>query len=278
VSPHHDGLSRSRHRGSRNFPCCGAAVLPYLTTLAIDPHKELHTPSCSAPNYFTSGLIGLTLEETMDPKNIPYSYSSLPPGHDSTRLLRLMPNKDETAVIKCQLFDYTLESGKQTHLYEALSYVWGDPNKTVPIFVGEHCFNITENLHTALLHLRNHSIERIIWVDAVCIDQANEQEKVHQIQYMAKIYGQATHVIIWLGEAADNSDQAFEDIRVAAEDEFTNSLIEETGQKAILKLLERLWFRRIWVREQILNNIYKVLKIDLGTSGSRCSAKRSDHV
>jgi hypothetical protein len=214
----------------------------------------------------------------MDPKSIPYSYSPLPLGHDSTRLLRLMPNKDETAVIKCQLFDYTLEPGKQTHLYEALSYVWGDPNKTVPIFVGEHRFNITENLHTALLRLRNHSIERIIWVDAVCIDQANEKEKAHQIQYMAKIYGQANRVIIWLGEAADNSDQAFEDIRVAAEDEFTNSLIEETSQKAILKLLERLWFRRIWVREQILDNICRVLNVDLGTSGSRRGAKRSDHV
>ena len=214
----------------------------------------------------------------MDPKSITYSYSSLPLGHDGIRLLRLIPNKDETAVIKCQLFDYTLESGKQTHLYEALSYVWGDPNKTVPIFIGEHRFNITENLHTALLHLRNHSIERIIWVDAICIDQANEQEKAHQIQYMTKIYGQANHVIIWLGEAADNSDQAFEDIRAAAEDEFTNSLIEEMSQKAILKLLERLWFRRIWVREQILDNIRKVLKAGLGTSGSRCSAKRSDNV
>ena len=214
----------------------------------------------------------------MDPKSILYTYSSLPPGHDSTRLLRLMPNKDETAAIKCQLFDYTFEPGKQTHLYEALSYVWGDPNKTVPIFVGEHRFNITENLHKALLHLRNHSIERTVWVDALCINQANEQEKAHQIQYMAKIYGQANHVIIWLGEAADNSDQAFEAIRVAAEDEFTDSLIEETSQKAILKLLERPWFRRIWVRAQILDNICKVLKVGLGTTGSRCSAKRSDHV
>jgi hypothetical protein len=255
VSPHHDGLSRSRHRGSRNFPCCGAAVLPYLTTLAIDPHKELHTPSCSAPNYFTSGLIGLMLEETMDPKNIPYSYSSLPPGHDSTRLLRLMPNKDETAVIKCQLFDYTLESGKQTHLYEALSYVWGDTNKTVPIFIDEHSFNVTENLHKALLRLRNHSIERIIWVDAVCINQADNQEKEHQIQRMAKIYGQANRVIVWLGEIAESIDRGLEEILIAAGKMSTNSSDNETVQQAILALLQRPWFRRIWVREQTLDNI-----------------------
>ena len=64
-----------------------------------------------------------------------------------------------------------------------------------------------------------------------------------------KIYGQANRVIVWLGEEADNSDQALEDIRVAAEGDFMNSSNNKKSQKAILKLLERPWFRRIWVRE-----------------------------
>ncbi|OCK93098.1 uncharacterized protein K441DRAFT_723745 [Cenococcum geophilum 1.58] len=68
---------------------------------------------------------------------------------------------------------------------------------------------------------------------------------------MAKIYGQANRVIVWLGEAADNSDQALEDIRVTAEGEFTNSLNNEKSQKAILKLLKRPWFRRIWVLQEV---------------------------
>jgi heterokaryon incompatibility protein (HET) len=119
----------------------------------------------------------------------PYRYSSLPPGLDRIRLLRLMPNKDETAAIKCQLFNYTLESAKGTHLYEALSYVWGNPDETVPISIGKHHINVTKNLHAALLHLRSHSFERIVWVDAVCINQADDQEKARQIQYMTKIYG-----------------------------------------------------------------------------------------
>jgi hypothetical protein len=52
-------------------------------------------------------------------------------------------------------------------------------------------------------------------VDAVCINQTNGTEKEQQILLMAKIYGQANRVIVWLGEAAHNSDQALEDIRVA---------------------------------------------------------------
>jgi hypothetical protein len=192
----------------------------------------------------------------MDPMSaaIPYHHSSLSPGDGSIRLLRLMPNRDETATIECQLFNYTLELGEGVHLYEALSYVWGNPHETVPIFIGKHCFKVTKNLHAALLRLRNHSIERIIWVDAVCINQADDQEKVYQIQYMTEIYGQASRVITWLGEGTDDSDQAFKDIRNVAEDEVTDSL-EETNQEAILKVLERPWFRRIWVREQTVNNI-----------------------
>ena len=186
----------------------------------------------------------------------PYCYSSLLPGPDSIRLLRLMPHEDKTAPIQCQLVNYSLqESGGGTHLYEALSYVWGDPKETLPISINKHDLLVTVNLHAALSHLRDRCFERIIWVDAVCINQADGEERGHQVQSMAKIYGQANRVIVWLGEEADNSDQALEDIRVAAEDEFMNSPNNEKSQKAILKLLERPWFRRIWVRERILNNI-----------------------
>jgi hypothetical protein len=107
---------------------------------------------------------------------------------------------------------------------------------------------VTKNLHTALSHLRNFSLERIIWVDAICINQKNTEEKEQQIQLMAKIYNQATRVLVWLGEAADNSDQALEEIR-AAGGKAENSLNDKTIQSAVLALLRRDWFKRIWVRE-----------------------------
>jgi hypothetical protein len=75
----------------------------------------------------------------------------------------------------------------------------------------------------------------------------DKQEKEYQIQLMAKIYGLANRVVVYLGEAADDSDQALEDIRVAAEDESTKSSISEKSQEAVLKLVKRQWFRRIWV-------------------------------
>ena len=180
-----------------------------------------------------------------------YRYVPLLSEPDRIRLLRLMPHEDETADIQCELFEYSLrDSDRRNHLYEALSYVWGKPDKKLPIFIHGHRFYVTVNLRAALSCLRSHSMERMLWVDAICIDQANQKEKERQIQSMAKIYAQANRVIVWLGEKADDSDQALEVIRVAADDEPTYSSNNEMSQKAIFKLLERPWFRRIWVRSR----------------------------
>ena len=209
-----------------------------------DDNARLTAPTIQHAKFKFLGTMSCTMSHTL--------YSSLPLEPGSIRLLRLMPDKDETALIQCQLFNYSpQESGEWTHLYEALSYVWGDPDKTLPILINEHCFNITVNLYAALLRLRNRSFERIIWVDAVCINQGCKQEKERQIQSMAKICGQANRVIIWLGETADNSDRALEEIRVAPGMKSTNSL----NGDAIPALLQRPWFRRIWVRQQTLDNI-----------------------
>jgi hypothetical protein len=183
-----------------------------------------------------------------------YSYSSLPSGSHSIRLLRLMPQKDKTAAIQCELFEYSLQNSCGTHLYEALSYVWGNPDKKLPICMHNYRFDVTINLHAALSRLRNHSMERVIWIDALCINQSNQKEKEQQIQYMARIYSQANRVIVWLGEAEDKSDQALEAIHVAPSKKSSEYLENGTVLRAVLALLQRSWFRRIWVRQSIFNN------------------------
>jgi hypothetical protein len=72
---------------------------------------------------------------------------------------------------------------------------------------------------------------------------------------MGEIYSKASSVIVWLGETADNSDQALEEICAAAAHEFPKSLNNDINKQAILALLNRLWFKRIWVSAQALNII-----------------------
>ncbi|KAH8667498.1 heterokaryon incompatibility protein-domain-containing protein, partial [Tricladium varicosporioides] len=177
-----------------------------------------------------------------------FPYSPLSPGGDNIRLLRLLPNEDEAAPLQCKLCNYSLrKSNPRTQLYEALSYVWGNPHETLPIYVDNDQFPVTLNLHAALLRLRDHSLERIIWIDAVCINQKILEEQGQQVQLMAKIYSNAHRVIVWLGEMADDIDGALENICLAANREY----IEHSKKKIILNLLQRSWFQRIWVLQEV---------------------------
>ncbi|KAK3342341.1 heterokaryon incompatibility protein-domain-containing protein, partial [Neurospora tetraspora] len=147
-----------------------------------------------------------------------------------------------------------------TRLYEALSYVWGSEDKPCSISINGCDLPVGENLYAALLHLRDHSIERTIWIDAICINQEDEEEKGHQVQSMAKIYAKASRVIVWLGEEAAGSDQALEEIRIAAKRDQAPEEIRIAAELStrrldnkagILTLLQRSWFRRIWVLQEV---------------------------
>ncbi|KAK0634143.1 heterokaryon incompatibility, partial [Immersiella caudata] len=82
--------------------------------------------------------------------------------------------------------------------YDALSYTWGNLAKTHEMKIGDASLPITTNLYMALRELRRkHTLT--LWVDAVCIDQSNCQERNHQVRMMRRIFSNASSVIVWLG-------------------------------------------------------------------------------
>ena len=148
----------------------------------------------------------------------------------------------------------------------------------------------------ALTRLRDRSLERIIWADAICINQGDTEERNIQVQSMAKIYAKASRVIVWLEEATTggaqghgettvtDSDRALEELRMAADRQPAKTALatSETDQQAILTLLQRSWFQRMWVRQptvlwqkwrKLLTNFFSS-----GTSGSCCSSASPDYV
>ncbi|KAI0468342.1 HET-domain-containing protein [Xylaria cf. heliscus] len=83
--------------------------------------------------------------------------------------------------------------------YEALSYVWGDPGDPQHIFFdGGVPFPVTRNLYAALRSLRLPHSGRKLWIDALCIDQSNYEEKNVQLGLMTRVYQQAEKVIAYL--------------------------------------------------------------------------------
>jgi spore maturation protein CgeB len=181
-----------------------------------------------------------------------YQYSKLSPESSVIRLLTLLPSGNKADNVRCDLFEYTIQVAETaSHPYEALSYHWGNDDKPQSIIVDNHMLSVTENLYTVLKRLRDCKIPRTIWIDAICINQEDENEKKLQIQLMAAIYAKASRVIVWLGEARVDGDRALDLIRAASE-RSAKPPDTELLEKAVSKLLERHWFHRIWVRNQTL--------------------------
>ncbi|KAF7526494.1 hypothetical protein G7054_g10751 [Neopestalotiopsis clavispora] len=180
-----------------------------------------------------------------------YAYRTLQPSR-GIRLLRLLPSEDVTASLRGGLIEYSLEEMyTEASSYDALSYAWGDPEMSQAITIDGLKLPITANLHAALMHLRHRHVERLLWVDQLCIDQNNEKEKEGQIKLMSQIYAGANCVTVWLGEDKDESNSAMEDLRTIGRERFTRSEEEHVVSDRVSRLLERPWFHRIWVLQEV---------------------------
>ena len=119
---------------------------------------------------------------------------------DSFRLLHLYPASSSQAEVKCSLIQTTLQfCGNIYEYYTAISYVWGDPNDTRIICIDEIPVATTVNLFSALRDLRHETRTLLVWADAICINQHDDEEKLKQIAMMGEIYSMADHTVIYLG-------------------------------------------------------------------------------
>lgn len=168
----------------------------------------------------------------------------------SFRLLELLPASSPAAPLCVRLVhsDITFQPS-----YEALSYVWGD---VIPVSYAygeeEKPIPITQNLHKALTHLRYDSHVRTLWVDALCINQSNHAERNQQVSIMGDIYRSANQVVIWLGEAADDSHLVFAYINDTGPiSEPTPPAPSPALRRAWIALITRPWFFRTWVIQEV---------------------------
>ena len=133
-------------------------------------------------------------------ENVTKEYRYEPLASDrSVRLLRLLPAADD-GVLRCEIAQYQIENVPK---YRALSYAWGESSKSKPhhLLCGESYILAGDNLASALRCFgRERRAKHIpLWVDAVCINQEDSDEKEKQIPLMNMIYRRADEVVVWLG-------------------------------------------------------------------------------
>ena len=198
-----------------------------------------------------------------------YRYEPIPDS-SSIRILILHPGSGEDDL------EISLNCTTPTVIdYEALSYVWNNPYAQT--FIGtNHCYvsiretdqrmKVEPNLYLALRRLRRPSEPRLLWIDALCINQDDTEEKSHQILLMSSIYTSAKKTVVWLGEQDKWTEKSYEVIiRWAG----IQNLERQPHQPTILRMLKasggfehdqlnfealirRAWFTRGWTFQEIL--------------------------
>lgn len=193
-----------------------------------------------------------------------FQYTSLKADGIVIRLLTIYPaNSQDNISIQCSLFHVSLNDHPD---YHALSYAWSDgvSNDIVPqeITVDGGKLTVTPNLAAALKARRERGLGHVpIWIDAICINQDDINEKSHQILKMRQIYAQAQVVTVWLGIERDDSKAAFDMIRrINQQGENSGEWIKDslltrnnsTEWRALYHVLRRSWWRRIWIIQEMV--------------------------
>lgn len=224
----------------------------------------------------------------------PYVYKRLRKpenGNEEFRLVTLHRGAPE-ADIRVSIHTHPMPGGRQADLqkpsdvpsWQALSYIWGDISDVENITVFESDMeevfelNVTKSLAEAIRHLRYSNRERLMWIDAICIDQADDAivlaERAWQVRSMHHIYTQADGVVLWLGPEADDSNYALQILHdlgssvavnwwtfeiitdegrpTEAMNKFERSTYASREQRAIAALIDRPYFDRVWVKQEAI--------------------------
>jgi Heterokaryon incompatibility protein (HET) len=118
-----------------------------------------------------------------------------PLGDEEIRIVVLCKGTTD-AQIECSLEVVSKHSLPE---YEALSYAWGPQAKPTSVLLNQVPYLITQNLFEALQQLRYPEKDRMVWIDALAINQSDNSERGHQVKGMSQIYAKAEQVLVWLG-------------------------------------------------------------------------------
>lgn len=190
------------------------------------------------------------------------------------RVLELDPGR-KGDIISFELYDVDLSKSPP---FEALSYEWKEKSGTVPVQCGAERLLVTPNCKAALERIRHETNTRSLWIDAVCINQEDKEERNQQVAAMTEIYGRATSVLMWIGEADNETQAAFKHIPILCklheallkdangyswnhfdirerddvQDLARDVMADQMAINGLTSLLSSEYFKRAWIFQEIL--------------------------
>lgn len=193
----------------------------------------------------------------------PFCYEPLQPRH--IRVLDVQQGAGQSWNISCKCIHVSLDDASRPP-YIAISYSWGtDQKKPHQILVDGHVLSVTQAVYDIFCSKHMTESNDLLWIDAICINQDDKDEKSVQVSLMGDVYSSADHVRVWLGPSGENSSLAMsftETIysilpEIETDPERTMYYVQkypEGGPEwvALANLLNRQWFTRTWVIQEVV--------------------------
>ncbi|ROW06932.1 hypothetical protein VMCG_04118 [Cytospora schulzeri] len=194
----------------------------------------------------------------------------------SFRVLELLPSRNFDSTVCCEIREASLDDRVS---YEALSYVWGVPTPGYSVSVDTKTLAVTPNCLLALRHLRLRSKQRVLWIDAICIDQRQRSqstpERNHQVKLMGEIYSKAQTVLVWLGASDPTTARSIRRLKLVGRTKMLSERLNLPSQRlqrrlskpilhssngftpnkyrAMFTIIRNDWWQRAWTfQEQAL--------------------------
>ncbi|KAK6434462.1 hypothetical protein LTR95_009351 [Oleoguttula sp. CCFEE 5521] len=215
-----------------------------------------------------------------------HGYRPLDKARREIRLLDLQAGHGED-IVRCQITHAFLDDATLPS-YETISYVWGDPSIRTFVEIDGCPVAIPRSAAAALARMRLRDANRMLWIDAVCIDQANSQERGHQVGMMADVYAKGVCCLAYLGsDFSHRGDSAALAVHILREYALTEmSVAELSGSRfgsknsqlgplivecaedaidALCGVLTDPWLRRLWVLQEATLSTCTVLHLEGAT-------------
>ncbi|KAK2755796.1 HET domain-containing protein [Colletotrichum kahawae] len=230
-----------------------------------------------------------------------YEYSPLW-AEDAIRVIVLEPAAQPETPLHCSIIQYSrsrqLGALDRTRDYSAVSYTWGPPIFSHPLCIdqGSSRLMITPIVDSLLRHMRKPDTPRYLWIDAICLNQKDDDEKAQQVPLLGEIYEGAKKVHIWIGDEDEMTAGLFAALRVMAMIPNKTRLPVDMARQTAAAMekvlgpdyifhmrifLSRAWFTRRWIiQEACLARQAKIHcgKHSLGLSWFVSAAQRLQYV
>ncbi|KAF3004766.1 hypothetical protein E8E13_001319 [Curvularia kusanoi] len=155
--------------------------------------------------------LNIELQNADVPENPSTIYRPLKANHIRVLLILPATEPDFSDTISCQLSEESLDSDPLPK-YRALSYVWGNTSNPKTVLLNGQPFPVRNNLWTFLAQARKHGYTDPAWIDAVCINQDDTDERNKQVALMGRVYCSATDVRVWLEDEDGEIERTVEEM------------------------------------------------------------------